>query len=120
RARRDPANILLEPRIPNIQQMINLADNASRIHVDRRYQELFHQHVNLRTRISSWFPDLLHRLQGQIFRGVSEHVQSPQPLIDLPEKLAHLKLLTKPEEQRDEKNSEEQLANRAQIPEQST
>src|SRR5205823_3154686 len=63
-ARRDPSNILLELRIPNIQQVINLTDNTSRIHIDRRDQKLLHQHVDLWTRISQRLTDLLHRLQS--------------------------------------------------------
>src|SRR5207249_4705329 len=66
RARCNPVNILLELHLMHIQEMVELAHNPRRVHIDGRDEKLLHEHVQLRHRIRCRLADLLDRLQRQI------------------------------------------------------
>src|SRR5439155_10217410 len=96
-ARRHLLHILFELSITDIQEMIELANNPRRVHVHRRNQERFHQHIQLRQRVQRWLADLLDSLQRQILRLGPNQVEASYSSVNVPHILTHLDLLTEAE-----------------------
>src|SRR6266702_3839111 len=106
-ARRHLLHILYDLYITAIQEMIELANNPRRVHVHRRNQERFHQHIQLRQRVHRWLADLLDPLQSQILSLGPDEVEASKSSVNIPHVLTHLELLTEAEKQENEQESED-------------